>query len=568
MYKIFKIYSLLIFFSVSLIFSSIFVPNVKPLFADGIGIGIEGDIIPEMAQKAFIIWDEDEGEEVLVLNTSFGIDSLLDFSWIVPVQSEEDPEVRASNNEIFDLLEDIFAVDVRSDWNQYSSSYNYGSTSSGIEVIEIKEIGVYDLVIVWADDAETLTDWLEDNGYDVPNKFENIIEDYIEKYDECYFVVNKIDLNNEFSGSLDDLQEYSPGIYNDLMAEEIDSDDISDVIESLKYSIAQDIKDNKAYVANSFIGYILDQDDYEDLMEDWNNNDISSSELRNEVEERLTESELFETINELFQGAGTPIEITFSPDEPIFPLYITSLASNFGGVDVYFAGPYQVSDENNILTQWAYADLTSAIEEDLEDILDRNIPTDTVYITHLVYTGYMDDIADDSIFVRYSQSSGTTPYNPYYPGYPYYPTMNPYGYTMPYSMPMFSGYGLPSMLGGFSYNLPFGGSGLLGSTYGGIGGLYGTTFGGLYGGFSGGFSGLYGSGVYGGFSGTFGGLYGGGLYGGFSGTFGGLPGSSFYGGLTGGFGSLFGRSFFPGSTSILGGFYGSSFLPSYTNWPF
>ncbi|MGA1842083.1 MAG: hypothetical protein ACMUIU_15800 [bacterium] len=534
MYKMLKIYGLLIFFSMSLIFSSIFVPRVKPVFADGIGIGIEGNIIPELAQKALIIWDEDE--EILVLNASFGIDSLSDFYWIIPFQSDEDPTVRGSNNEVFDYLEDIFSVNVRSDWTQYSSSYNYGGSGAGIEVIEIKEISVYDLVIVWADDAEILIKYLEDNNFDPSNKFEDIIEDYIEKYDECYFVLNKIDLNNEFSGSLDDLKAYSLGIYNDLMAEDIDSDDISDVIEDLKYAIAQDIKDNKAYVANSFIGYIMDKDDYEDLMEDWNDNDITSSKLRDEVGEYLIESELFKTIYDLFEGAGTPIEITFNPDEPIFPLYMTSLGSNFGGVDVYFAGPYPVSDENNILTRWAYTELTSTIEEDLEDYLDLNIPTEAVYITHLIFRGYMDDIDDDSVFIKYNQSSGTIPYNPYYPGYPYYPIMNPYAYTMPYSFPTFPGYSFPSMFGGFSYNFPYGGSGFFGSIYGGFGGLYGSTFGGLYGGFSGTFGGLYGSGFYGGFSGTFGGLY--------------------------------GRSFFPGSTSIFGGLYGSSYFPNYTRWPF
>ena len=150
MYKMLKIYSLLIIFSISLLFSSVLVLNVKPASADGIGIGISGEIIPEMAQKAVIIWDEDDGTEVLVLSASFGIDSLSNFCWIVPIQSDEDPDVRASDTEVFEYLEDMFPVNFMSDWNQYSSSYTYGSSSAGIEVIEIKKIGVYDIAVIWA----------------------------------------------------------------------------------------------------------------------------------------------------------------------------------------------------------------------------------------------------------------------------------------------------------------------------------------------------------------------------------------------------------------------------------
>lgn len=54
-------------------------------------------------------------------------------------------------------------------------------------------------------------------------------------------------MENEFSGPLDDLEDYSLGIYSDLMAEEIDLEGISDVINDLKYAIAQDI--NKYAIA-------------------------------------------------------------------------------------------------------------------------------------------------------------------------------------------------------------------------------------------------------------------------------------------------------------------------------
>ncbi|MGA1790891.1 MAG: DUF2330 domain-containing protein [bacterium] len=486
-----------------------------------------------MAQKAVVIWDEDDGTEVLVLNASFGIDSLSNFCWIVPIQSDDEPDVRASDTEVFEYLEDMFPVNFMSNWSQYSSSYTYGSSSAGIEVIEIKKIGVYDIAVVWADDEDILTDWLEVNGYDVPNDFEDMIKEYIDEYDECYFIANRINMENEFSAPLDDLEDYNSGIYNDLMADEIDLEGVYDVIDDIEYAIYLDIKANNPYISSSFIGYIMDQDDYEDLMDDWNDDDLTSSELRDEIGEYLVESELFDTIIKLFEGAGTPIEITFSPDDPTYPAYISSLASNFGGIDVYFIGPYQVVDENSILTRWAYAELTSSIESDLEDILDLNIPSDCIYIVHLIYRGDMDDIDDDSVFIKTSQSSGTTPTYPNYPYNPYYPyssIMPPYYFQTPYSFPTIPSYNFPSPFGSFR---PFGGSGFLGSFFGGMGGLYGTSFGGFYGG---------------GYNLPFGGS----IFSGFPSSFGGLFGSSFYSGFPGSFGGLFGGSFFP----------------SYSRWPF
>ena len=470
MYNVRRFFSFMVICMIVLFLSF----NPQPSWADGVIVGSSGHIISEPGQKAMIVWDKDFKKETLILNASFGIESLTNFCWIIPIQSSEDPNVRASDAEVFEVLEDLFPISTRWDWyGHYQYMANFTAGASSVEVINIYKIGVYDLAVVWADDPEDFTDWLVDNGYNVPAGFANQIEAYTSAPDGSYFVANKVNLENEFALPLTRLELYSPGIYAELMADDLDRLDISSVIDELKSAIVIDIKDGEDYDPNSFTAHIMDQDEYEDLQDKWHNDEISSYTLRNRVQTYITSSILFETIIDLFDGAGTPIEITFYPDEPTYPLYISALASNWGGIDVYFIGPYTVEDESNILTYWRSAELSSSVESELEDIADIDIPDSCHYVSLLIYRGYLDSLDDDAVFVRYRESQ-TVPYRPpyYYPPYSpytrtpfYYPSLPPAGY--------YSGYysATPPIV--ININYPFGGSfgGYSGGYYAG-GGYY------------------------------------------------------------------------------------------------
>jgi len=495
--------------------SVLFILGPQLGWCDGIIVESSGDVISEPGQKAMIVWDKDLKKETLILNASFGIESLSNFCWVIPIQSSEDPNVRASDAEVFDELEDLFPVSTRWDWYGGYQYYNaFSPAVSSVDVIHIYKIGVYDLAVVWANDPEDFTDWLSASGYDVPAGFAKQIKAYTSAPEGSYFVANKVDLENEFASPLDRLEIYSPGIYADLMADDLDTSTINDVIDELASAITLDIKDGDDYDPNSFTAYIMDEDEYEYLQDKWSDGAITSYNLRSKVKTYITSSSLFETIQNLFKGAGTPIEITFYPDEPTYPLYISALASNWGGIDVYFIGPYTVDDENSILSYWKSIGLSSSTRSELEDLADIEIPDSCHYVSLLIYRGYMDALDDDAVFVRYTEPQPVSPISPYY-----YPPYRPPIYYPPsypsYYPPSYPSYypTSPIIINIYPFGGYFGGG--YGSGGGGFGGGYGSGYGSGGGGFGGGFGGggSYGGGYYGGWYPSYGGGY---SYGGFS----------------------------------------------------
>lgn len=523
-----------IFIFVLLFLSVLFVFNPSYTSADGIVIDSEGSVLSEPAQKAAIIWDKDFRKETLIINTSFGIGSLTNFCWVIPIQSFTDPNVKASDNAIFDYLEGLFLLTPRSDWSQYpAQSFNVGASS--IEVIDVQKIGVYELATLWADDPNVLTGWLVNNGYNVPANFSLKVKSYTAKPGGYYFVANKINLEDELAGPLALLDDFDHDVYTDLMSDNLTLTDINTLVTTLVDNTAQYIMDGNSYDPNSFIGYSITQYNYNDLYSRWDNGTISSTYLKNEVRTHLTSTYLLKTVLDLFEGAGTPIEITFFPEDPIYPLYLSSMATNYGGIEVYFIGPYTVEDSRNILIHWHYINLTSSIKSELETLGDTNIPESCHYISLLFYRGYMDSLDNDSVFVRYLQSQSTSPsyiIPPYPFAYPY-----SYPYSTVYSYPSYASYTYPGSITYSSFTSPFSYFGSP-SYYGYSGGLYGSSY----------FSRPY----YGSFFGSsvYGGVYGGGV---------GLNSYSFYGG---GFGSsLFG---------LYGGgsrpFYSSSYYTPYNTF--
>ncbi len=449
-------------------------------YGDGVGIGIHG-ILSEAGQKALIIWDENKEKETLLLNASFDIDSLANFCWIIPIQSSIEPDVEAGENSVFDLMEDLFPLIVQKPWSYYSASYMSswdGYNNSTVEVLTIQEIGIYDLTTLEASDPNDLTYWLEDNGFNnLPSNFTSKIRAYTNADEKYYFVVNKIDLENEFSLPLDYIEEYSHDTWDNLVNDDsLTLSKIDDCIDELKNFVADIIKDEENYDPGSFVGYIMSESEYDDLYEDWQNITISNYELKSFIKTRINESELFTTIYDLFEGAGTPLKISFYPDKPTYPLYISSIADNWGGIDCYFIGPDRVKDKNGLLKYQTYRVLTSSIESELEN-LGLYIPNSCDYISLLIYRGYLDSLDEDAIFVKYQVSGGgyrppiyypyPTPYQPI----PYYnPIINPIWYNpLPISITPWNPFSFFNMVNPF-YNYPslFGGGGLFGfgSNYG------------------------------------------------------------------------------------------------------
>ena len=74
-----------------------------------------------------------------------------------------------------------------------------------ITIIEIKEIDIYDIIILKASNTSDLTDWLLENNFKIPEESYSILKGYVDK-ENCYFVINKIDLKNRFKDVIDELE--------------------------------------------------------------------------------------------------------------------------------------------------------------------------------------------------------------------------------------------------------------------------------------------------------------------------------------------------------------------------
>ncbi|MCK4590034.1 MAG: DUF2330 domain-containing protein [Nanoarchaeota archaeon] len=157
--------------------------------ADGWHVSDRWEHLYEPSQKAVIFWDGQK--ETMILSSAVKAEDVANFAWVVPIQSSVQPTVEAGNISIFEDLVDYFT-------EERNGFGKFGIMAGGVEVLETKEIDVYDITILKATSADDLIDWLNENGYQVPETAKPVLEKYVLAGD-FYFVANKIDLSNKYS---------------------------------------------------------------------------------------------------------------------------------------------------------------------------------------------------------------------------------------------------------------------------------------------------------------------------------------------------------------------------------
>jgi len=185
-----------IFLIILLVFMS--APMVN---ADGWHPSAEYLHLYEPAQKAVIYWGGTT--EIMVLSSAVKSDNLTDIAWIVPIISTAKPVVSAGNMSVFEKLVDFFGVTA---WweNPFRKLGGYDG-GNNITIIETYEVDIYDVIILKTSDASDLLDWLVENNLMFPEKAHDVIDRYV-SMDNCYFVINKIDLKNRFKDVIQQLE--------------------------------------------------------------------------------------------------------------------------------------------------------------------------------------------------------------------------------------------------------------------------------------------------------------------------------------------------------------------------
>ena len=418
-------------------------------FADGIYFSEHDSHMTEPDQKAIISWDGEKETMILVSTTQ--MDEISNLAWVVPIQSSIKPEVTEGNITIFRNIVSFFNNKKRG---------AFGAEKMGVDVVEMKEIDIYDIAILKATDAAVLIEWLNDNGYIVPDDLEPVLNYYIEKPD-FYFIANKIDMSNKFSdevktntkyndfSDLDDLVHDREFIFDILMGVDFSKTELSEdvpvfeddynklkekyysenyekmslflkgtpdlnfyskveieFIDDSYYSIKVLYHDpDCTYDCNPYGNHISKSDiealgmSPEEYFEYLKSNYTSFLSDYNNVYNEIIDSvypyyEYHSTLYNLQKGLGTPLKFEFYPEQPYYPLEISSLSKGETNIEVYVVTNNPVYDLSGILEvseSYTLGGLKSSLEEHM-DIGNAR------YITRLSYEGALSELNEDAVF--------------------------------------------------------------------------------------------------------------------------------------------------------------------------
>ncbi len=153
--------------------------------------------IYETSQIAYLDYDSDTSTERLHILPGFRGDTQ-NFAWIVPVPGL--PELDESSTPIFHQLADLTAPEYRNredGWGCNQTDYMVRPANDGdggVDIIDSQLVGIYQAMILGADDADALTDSLTTWGFlhdDNADDFTPLLDAYVQ--DDWYFVTLKVD---------------------------------------------------------------------------------------------------------------------------------------------------------------------------------------------------------------------------------------------------------------------------------------------------------------------------------------------------------------------------------------
>ena len=125
-------------------------------------------------------------------------------------------------------------------------------------------------------------------------------------------------------------------------------------------------------------------------------------ELNNTMDRRWnTEIEKFVKFCSYFQedasSLATPLEITFTPNEPFFPLAISSMNAGDTNITVFYIGE-SVVDGNNIMEKVREIDINDHMRSEISQYIP--LGSDAKKLIRFEYTGPLQDLNRDAVFVQ------------------------------------------------------------------------------------------------------------------------------------------------------------------------
>lgn len=326
------------------------------VFADGMPIPrneYKGSVhMPE--QKAVISWDGQN--ETMVISTKIQSDDLTDIAWVVPIPSKIKPEVEEGDIQLFYDLADLFRQE-REGTNLRMSLQEAGAGAE-VEVIEVKTVGIYNIVILKATDSGALVEWLNTHDFKVSEDLESFLEDYV-KEENMYFVANKLNLGAQHARApTEDELACANKIYE-------------------TYHSDPHIRHSILYYSSEF--------DF-DVFSTWMTKDYFNETCRN------ASPDITYSIFELKNGVATPLKFTFQPETPFYPMKISGLGK--GGTEAIL---YFLSNGNGLESgHFNRIDQVKKVPSVMRE--KYNLSKEVKYANEFTFTGSLNSLEEDSYF--------------------------------------------------------------------------------------------------------------------------------------------------------------------------
>lgn len=97
----------------------------------------------------------------------------------------------------------------------------------------------------------------------------------------------------------------------------------------------------------------------------------------------------------LRRGLSTPLKFVFKPENPFYPLKISSIGKGHTNVEVYVVSNNETKDLNNVLAFDKSKEIDDEFREKVKEFIDL---TNYTYIIRLNYRGELNKLNNDSVF--------------------------------------------------------------------------------------------------------------------------------------------------------------------------
>ncbi|MGA1874559.1 MAG: DUF2330 domain-containing protein [bacterium] len=382
-------------------------------------------------QKAVIVWNSGTKQETMLLSTTAKTESIANLCWIVPIKSTTQPLVVDCEFDIFWDIARLFAPTYWSWLPHYYSAYGsyQAPAQSGVTVIDFKELDIYDIYLLYVTDPQELVNWLDDYDFLVPGNAVNVFQKYTSG--GCYFVINKIDLANDYLTEISILQDNAADLYQDFLDGDVTGAQFRSQISSRIYQNAHDHVSYSQSIARFFIQASV----YGNLT---GVGQVPSS-VTSAVDQKL--KGLTDTVTDVRTGVATPLKFTFTPTggKATYPLILTSLAGGNTHIEVFTIAPYKVYDSNGMLkhpqsySQYGlpgggalsysssffnpiiqtqprvFIELPNNLKSTLTTEYAISLPQGTLWCTRLLYKGGTASLTKDAVIEEYTGSIPPSP---------------------------------------------------------------------------------------------------------------------------------------------------------------